>query len=499
MKQYLLFDLDGTLTDPKIGITTCVQYALDSFGIKEPDLDRLECFIGPPLKDSFMEFYGMDDATAQAAVDKYRERFKDTGLFENKIYRGIPKMLKALSRRGVHMAVASSKPTVFVERILKHFHIDRYFEVVVGSELDGTRVEKDQVVEEALRRLFCGRRIEKDNVYMIGDRRFDVEGARAQGIESVGVSYGYGGIDELKEAKADYIVRTVEELEEFLLRGADETTDLSWNQRFANSLFSGAWLLAVFFLVRELTACILQLAGEAFLLSGDKNVSAGFTADQRALMSALGFLAAAGVILKPALRILKNTAFDMRLTHLKRQRADSYVLLGILSVCAVLGLNILLELTRVTESSAGFQAAAESQFAVSVPVGLFCYGLVSPLAEELMFRGIIYGGLRRNVGSGASLLVSSLLFGIYHLNVVQGIYGTVMGALMAYAYEYFGSFAVPVLIHAAANILAFCINIWGDVFARAAVWPVCIICLAVSLLCLILLRRRQKRFRGLKK
>ena len=171
MKQYLLFDLDGTLTDPKVGITTCVQYALASFGIEEPDLDKLEPFIGPPLKDSFMEFYQMDDAQAQAAVDKYRERFRDTGIFENRIYQGVPEMLKTLSAKGMHLAVDSSKPTVFVERILEHFHIARYFEVVVGSELDGTRVEKDQVVEEALRQLFGGRTVEKDKVYMIGEDR----------------------------------------------------------------------------------------------------------------------------------------------------------------------------------------------------------------------------------------------------------------------------------------------------------------------------------------
>lgn len=174
MKKYLLFDLDGTLTDPKVGICTCVQYALASFGIQEPDLDKLEPFIGPPLKESFMEFYQMDSETADAAVEKYRERFRDTGIFENKLYDGIPEMLKTLCGKGLFLAVASSKPTVFVERILEHFNIARYFKVVVGSELDGTRVNKDEVVEEALKRLFEDKPVQKDQVYMIGDRKFDV-------------------------------------------------------------------------------------------------------------------------------------------------------------------------------------------------------------------------------------------------------------------------------------------------------------------------------------
>ena len=198
MKKYLLFDLDGTLTDPKVGITTCVQYALKSFGIEEPDLDKLEPFIGPPLTDSFMKFYGMSAEQAQKAVEKYRERFRDTGIFENRLYEGIPKMLAELNSRGMCLAVASSKPTVFVERILEHFHIDGYFKAVVGSELDGTRVNKDEVVEEALRQLFGDGPVEKDQVYMIGDRCFDVEGAKAQGIESVAVTYGYGSMEELK-------------------------------------------------------------------------------------------------------------------------------------------------------------------------------------------------------------------------------------------------------------------------------------------------------------
>lgn len=123
MKKYLLFDLDGTLTDPKIGITTCVQYALHSFGIEEPDLDKLEPFIGPPLRDSFMEFYGFTPEQAEKAVAKYRERFQDTGIFENEVYAGIPEMLKNLQSNGYFLAVASSKPQVYVERILEHFDL----------------------------------------------------------------------------------------------------------------------------------------------------------------------------------------------------------------------------------------------------------------------------------------------------------------------------------------------------------------------------------------
>ena len=227
MYRYILFDLDGTLTDPKLGITGCVQYALEKMGIEEPDQDKLEPFIGPPLLDSFREYYGFDEEKGQRAIACYRERFSTIGIFENEIYPGIPQMLEKLQKAGAHLAVASSKPTVFVMRILEHFGILSCFEVVVGSELDGSRSKKDEVVRDALAQLLHGKKIgeqKRDNmvngqdVAMVGDRKFDVEGAKAHQIVSVGVSYGYAAEGELEQAGADVIAKTVEELSEKLFR-----------------------------------------------------------------------------------------------------------------------------------------------------------------------------------------------------------------------------------------------------------------------------------------
>jgi phosphoglycolate phosphatase len=211
MFDYILFDLDGTLTNPKEGITKSVQYALKAFGIDEPDLDKLEPFIGPPLMDSFKDFYGFNDEEAKKAVEKYRERFTDIGIFENEIYPGIKEMLAKLKNEGKKIAIASSKPTVLVERILEHFEIDEYFDVVVGSELDGRRSRKEEVVEEALRQLVPNDKIGK-SVAMVGDRKFDVEGALEFGLTSIGVSFGFAPEGELEKAGAEYIVDTVEEL-----------------------------------------------------------------------------------------------------------------------------------------------------------------------------------------------------------------------------------------------------------------------------------------------
>lgn len=214
--KYILFDLDGTLTDPKEGITKSVQYALSKLGIVENDLNKLETFIGPPLLDSFMQFYGMDVKRGEQAIAYYRERFSNIGIFENEVYQGIPELLDYLKKKGNQLAVASSKPTVYVERILDHFHIRDYFDVVVGSELDGRRTKKEDVIEEVLKVLFDGREYEKQKVYMVGDRKFDVEGAKNFGLQSVGVTFGYGGIKELQEAGAMYIAQTVEELKKIL-------------------------------------------------------------------------------------------------------------------------------------------------------------------------------------------------------------------------------------------------------------------------------------------
>lgn len=221
MFQYCLFDLDGTLTDPKEGITKSVQYALGTFGIEEPNLDKLEPFIGPPLIDSFMEFYGFDEAKARKAVDAYRERFAPVGVLENKLIPGTEQMLRHAGEMGIHMAVASSKPLCFVDQILRHFKIDQYFEVVIGSELDGSGCAKEEVVEEAIIRLGVHSMDEEKRhccCAMIGDRKFDIQGAKAHGLTGIGVSFGYAAEGELKEAGAEYIVDTMEELE-ILLTG----------------------------------------------------------------------------------------------------------------------------------------------------------------------------------------------------------------------------------------------------------------------------------------
>ncbi|SET25686.1 HAD-IA family hydrolase [[Clostridium] polysaccharolyticum] len=209
--KYILFDLDGTLTEPKIGITKSFQYALSSFGIKEDNLDNLEKVIGPPLYDSFVHFYQFSEEDAKKGVAKYRERFEVEGWKENRLYDGIVTMLESL--RDKKIAIASSKPAVFVERICKYFDIYKYFDVIVGSELDGTSATKIEIISKACSQLGVKN---KEDVIMVGDRKFDIEGAHQFGIKAIGVNYGYAQGEELSLAGADYIAETVEELEKLL-------------------------------------------------------------------------------------------------------------------------------------------------------------------------------------------------------------------------------------------------------------------------------------------
>lgn len=209
MYEIVLFDLDGTLTDPKVGITLSVQYALEKMGILEEDPDTLTTFIGPPLLSSFKELYHMNDEEAIQAIGYYRERFSTTGLYENKVYLGIKELLANLKNQGKKLIVATSKPTEFSTQILEHFNLKQFFTSIVGSNLDGSRTEKGDVIEFAL----AGENIpDLSKVVMIGDRKYDVIGAKKNNIDVIAVTYGYGSYQELVDVDPSYIVSSVDEL-----------------------------------------------------------------------------------------------------------------------------------------------------------------------------------------------------------------------------------------------------------------------------------------------
>ena len=447
MYQYILFDLDGTLTDPKTGICRSVAYALEDVGICVGSLDELEPFIGPPLKDSFMEYYHMSEVEAEAAIQKYRERFSVTGLYENEIYPGIKELLDKLTKAGKHLAIASSKPTVFVEKILKHFEIYDYFQIVIGSELDGRRGKKEEVVKEALFQLLDGEKARCSECVMVGDRKFDIEGAKAFGLDSIGVTYGYGGNDELAAAGATYLAEKVADLEKILLPPDGKIKRF---KHLVTAMFSCISPVILYWLV---TTTVILFSTVIMQQNGIPE-----RAQQSVWLNAFGSLVAIPVIWK----LFPEKYLTERLG--RSQKKLRYLLLVILGGSSAIFLNMLLSYVRLSEllpfpgHLVDYDSVARVQYSVSWLEGILIYGLIMPFAEELLFRGVVFTRMKTYWKSIIAIPASALLFGFYHGNLEQALYGFCMGCIMAYFFWLSNDLLEAVVLHAAANCIVFTIT-----------------------------------------
>lgn len=211
--KYVLFDLDGTLTDPMEGITKSVQYALGKYGIHVEDRRELTPFIGPPLQHSFRDFYSFSPEQADEACEKYNEYFLVKGIFENKVFEGIEELLQRLRASGLKLFVATSKPELLARRILEHFGLISYFTHVGGDTMERSRSDKAKVIRYVME---SNHITPADDVIMVGDRKHDIIGAKDNNIRSIGVLYGYGDYEELHQSGADFIAKDIHELEKLL-------------------------------------------------------------------------------------------------------------------------------------------------------------------------------------------------------------------------------------------------------------------------------------------
>lgn len=220
MIKYLLFDLDGTLTDSQEGLCKSFQYALAAYGITENNEENLKRFIGPPAHYAFCEFYNFTEKDAIAAVEIFRERFSKIGIYENRLYDGIFEMLDELKDHGFKLALATAKPKHFADVVIDYFNIEQFFDVKIGATMDNKNHDKSQIIKDALSEF----RASPHEAIMIGDRKFDIQAAKAAGIKSIGVEYGYAPPGELAENNADYIIKTVDELKNLLLNFNEAAT-----------------------------------------------------------------------------------------------------------------------------------------------------------------------------------------------------------------------------------------------------------------------------------
>ena len=209
MYKAVLFDLDGTITDSATGILNSVSYALKKYNIVIEDEEELNKFVGPPLQESFMRFCGFSPEETVKAVEYFREYYRDRGMYENKLYDGIPAVLKELSDAGNTIILATSKAELFAVQILRHFQIDKYFDFIGGATMDGARSKKSDVIAYVLKQCNV---TDISSAVMVGDREQDIFGAKEIGIDSIGVLYGYGSRKELQDAGATYIADNVQDI-----------------------------------------------------------------------------------------------------------------------------------------------------------------------------------------------------------------------------------------------------------------------------------------------
>ena len=494
MYSYIIFDLDGTISDSGPGITKCAQYALKSFGINEPEPDKLTKFIGPPLRESFINFYGFSPLQAQEAVDKFRERYSVEGKYENELYPGMAELLARLKKAGACLAIASSKPQVFVEDILVYFGIRQYFDVVVGSTLDAAREKKEDVLAEAMRQLAQTGTFRSEDVVMVGDRHFDVEGARTVGVDCVGVTYGYAQPGELETAGAQRIVHSVAELEKVLL----EDSGVNYYDRYRSTaakknrperkgmeaLVKAGMAMLVYFMVTALVGTGVMIAG--ITLTGSRPVGA-FSAEDFWMNLGNGAGILAGFLV-----CLVIWYQERQIRTAKKVDGLSLIPLVIASAALAMGLNGAVTLTELYKYSPVFQEVAAMQSETPIWLGIIVFGILAPLGEELVFRGLVFGQLRKICPAWAAILVSALAFGIFHGNLVQGVYATLLGLAFAWAYEMYGTLLVPMLMHGVANLFVYLILDCTE-FGAVFVTPVpCLFMLVTGVVALLLTGKWQK-------
>lgn len=470
MWNTVLFDLDGTLSDSAPGITRCVQYALEKeFGIIRKPEELIE-FVGPPLKEQFMLYTGCNDEMGERAVARYRERYRPVGIFENSLYPGIPELLLQLKNEGFRIALSSSKPEEFCHQILETFEIAQYFDVVCGSDMEGRHTDKAEIVEEVLHRLRMENR--REEVVLVGDRKYDIIGARQRGVGTIGVSYGYGSREELELEWPDCIVDTVTELRNVLIgqaragrrneNTANTPAGIAERKRSDGGLIYKVWRIVypmlLHFAVVNITA-VLVLVGCLMIriLTGDAPYDAFETIQSEMLiLTGLG-----DAILIPIAWMFYREDEKKRLSKGFRERIlvhNTFEISEIVSVAImVIGISCLMNLliALIPIDDVEYQKIAEEMFNNNgIVIQLVVIGILAPVSEELIFRGLIFRRSRDYVGFMWAAVCSGLFFGIYHGNLTQGIFAFFMGMLFAAIYEHFGTLWAPIVAHMANNIFA---------------------------------------------
>ncbi len=453
MWKTVLFDLDGTLTDSAEGITKSVQYALEKLGLEVPELSELNCFVGPPLHDMFMKYADLDAETADKGVALYRERYVQTGMFENHLYPWIVKLLDLLRKNGIKMGVASSKPEVYVKQILEYFNIAHFFKVIVGSELNGERVHKKDVLEEAIRRLHMENK--KDQIVLVGDTEFDIRGAYEVGIACIAVSYGYGDREKLEESNPIYIADSVSDIAECILSRQPKVKK--------ESLPLQIWRIIYPILIHLGLSVLISSGWSLVYTIYEMTVNKNFDVDlitTKLLSHNNSMLICISIIsiLIFSMLFRRDEWYRKELGLRSRLMAeDSFgiprmILVGVFFILYSTFLNQMIAWSGIASLFTVYDQVAQSLFVKeSMVISYISLGILAPIAEEFVFRGLVYRRIRDYVNVKWAIIITSLLFGLYHGNMVQFIFATLLGVALAAVYERYKTLWAPILAHMAVN------------------------------------------------
>lgn len=509
MWDTVLFDLDGTITDSGEGITKSVQYALKKGFKIDADLDDLRCFVGPPLLEQFMSYANLTKEQAELAVKLYRERYESIGIYENRLYVGIRTLLKQLKEEHFQIALSSSKPKVYCEQILKYFDVYRYFDLVEGAEMDGRRTDKAEVVHEVIRRLHM--EDQKDRMVLVGDRNYDIIGARHEGISSIGVTYGYGSKEELEAVWPACIVDTTEELRNVLIgqkrdgerrnfrsgengsvgssNGYEDFEDWNRNirkdteysgQRVPNhpeefyrdrgfdpvrrkypydgstafQIWKVIWpaLLAygINIALAVVFEIVLRITGGTFLPADLQKITEKYSLPLTGIMDAILFLVMAQIWHHDE---LQRRAWNAKDRLLRKNQFG--VAQGIMCACLLLMVEFLLSIfSWLIPSSEEYSEFVGSFGDFPVWVTFLLIGVLGPMAEEFLFRGVIFRRLRDFTNIWVAAILSGVTFGVFHGNLEQGVPAAIIGVVMALLYEHYGTILASLVAHMGVNCYA---------------------------------------------
>lgn len=539
--KVILFDLDGTLTDSAPGITACVQYALEKMGKPEENAEALRCFVGPPLKDQFMSYAGFTEEEATEAVRYYRERYTKSGMYENSLYPGVEELLAFLKDRGCVLAVASSKPEQFVRQILEHFHLTGYFREIVGAGMDEKRTTKAEVIEEALKRLDMTS--SRQDVVMVGDRSYDIIGAHECGIQCIGVGYGYGSMEELIKAGVTYVADSVEELEILAENGGEEpqveirsidVTEMSREQEklqkrekrrkkreaeekaeneqypLQESVLKKLWRIAYPVLTYfGITNLISVVATMAMMFIG--MIVLGIRSQQDltdlAMQQVMAITGLGGLVSIPILTLFLKQDQKRRVSgqyeyHKAPERKISpQIVLGMILMGMGLSqvLNDLILLSGLNDVFPGYSQLGEQIYTGQSPILMLTVAvIIAPIAEELVFRGLVQMRIRDYLGPIAGIVISAICFGIYHGNMIQFIYAGILGLFLSFGMEKSQTVLVPIVGHMVANFwsmagLSVVTSFTGDNKTYIAVVDIVMVLIFLSGLSLMGFKGKKKK------